>query len=273
MNEPELAACSVPARRRAASAPAGAGAAARDARAARRRRLGIWRGRFSAWIRPEPAARAELAYAAIVAGLEQETFVRDCLPDSASRRSESRRDRAGAGRRSGAIERRPDRRLWLGAGPDTATHAAISLRRLRLRERCAFLAMSGLPQLGRVRARCVARCDAGDLSPLAPATGYRLQATGCSQKSRCTGRPMPRRAALYLWLTPAACSPRLSRHFSTNSRRYSTRPDAIRAFTMLRRACALRARLHGTSHSSQGEAKCRTTPRALTAPCVGLFRF
>lgn len=37
--------------------------------------------RFNAWIRPEPAARAELAYAAIVAGMEQEAFVRDCLPD------------------------------------------------------------------------------------------------------------------------------------------------------------------------------------------------
>ncbi len=37
--------------------------------------------RFNEWIRPEPAARAELAYAAIVAGLEQESFVRDCLPD------------------------------------------------------------------------------------------------------------------------------------------------------------------------------------------------
>lgn len=37
--------------------------------------------RFKEWIRPEPAARAELAYAAIVAGLEQEPFVRDCLPD------------------------------------------------------------------------------------------------------------------------------------------------------------------------------------------------
>ena len=37
--------------------------------------------RFNAWIRPDPAARAELAYAAIVAGLEQESFVRDCLPD------------------------------------------------------------------------------------------------------------------------------------------------------------------------------------------------
>lgn len=37
--------------------------------------------RFNGWIRPEPAARAELAYAAIVAGLEQEAFVRDCLPD------------------------------------------------------------------------------------------------------------------------------------------------------------------------------------------------
>jgi lipopolysaccharide biosynthesis regulator YciM len=37
--------------------------------------------RFAAWIRPEPSARAELAYAAIVAGLEQESFVADCLPD------------------------------------------------------------------------------------------------------------------------------------------------------------------------------------------------
>lgn len=37
--------------------------------------------RFAAWIRPEPAARAELAYAAIVAGLESERFVLDCLPD------------------------------------------------------------------------------------------------------------------------------------------------------------------------------------------------
>jgi len=32
-------------------------------------------------IRSEPAARAELAYAAIVAGLENESFVHDCLPD------------------------------------------------------------------------------------------------------------------------------------------------------------------------------------------------
>lgn len=37
--------------------------------------------RFRAWIRPDPVARAELAYAAIVAGLEQENFVRECLPD------------------------------------------------------------------------------------------------------------------------------------------------------------------------------------------------
>jgi lipopolysaccharide biosynthesis regulator YciM len=37
--------------------------------------------RFRAWISPEPAARAEIAYAAIVAGLEEEAFVRDCLPD------------------------------------------------------------------------------------------------------------------------------------------------------------------------------------------------
>jgi lipopolysaccharide assembly protein B len=37
--------------------------------------------RFRVWIRPDPEARAELAYAAIVAGLEQESFVHDCLPD------------------------------------------------------------------------------------------------------------------------------------------------------------------------------------------------
>ena len=37
--------------------------------------------RVAAWIRPEPIARAELAYAAIVAGLEQEAFVHECLPD------------------------------------------------------------------------------------------------------------------------------------------------------------------------------------------------
>lgn len=37
--------------------------------------------RFQAWMRPDPVARAELAYAAIVAGLEQEPFVRECLPD------------------------------------------------------------------------------------------------------------------------------------------------------------------------------------------------
>lgn len=37
--------------------------------------------RFNEWMRPEPSARAELAYAAIVAGFEQESFVRDCLPD------------------------------------------------------------------------------------------------------------------------------------------------------------------------------------------------
>jgi lipopolysaccharide biosynthesis regulator YciM len=36
--------------------------------------------RFTAWIRPEPTARAELAYAALVAGLEQEAFVLECLP-------------------------------------------------------------------------------------------------------------------------------------------------------------------------------------------------
>jgi lipopolysaccharide biosynthesis regulator YciM len=37
--------------------------------------------RFRAWMRPDPLARAELAYAAIAAGLEQEPFVRECLPD------------------------------------------------------------------------------------------------------------------------------------------------------------------------------------------------
>jgi len=37
--------------------------------------------RFRVWIRPDPVARAELAYSAIVAGLEQEPFVRECLPD------------------------------------------------------------------------------------------------------------------------------------------------------------------------------------------------
>ncbi|HEY0685173.1 MAG TPA: tetratricopeptide repeat protein [Steroidobacter sp.] len=37
--------------------------------------------RFRAWMRPDPVARAELAYSAIVAGLEQEPFVRECLPD------------------------------------------------------------------------------------------------------------------------------------------------------------------------------------------------
>lgn len=50
-------------------------------RALRDNDAGSLAGRFSAWIRAEPAARAELAYAAIVAGLEQESFVRDCLPD------------------------------------------------------------------------------------------------------------------------------------------------------------------------------------------------
>lgn len=37
--------------------------------------------RFRVWIRPDPVARAELAYSAIVAGLEREPFVRECLPD------------------------------------------------------------------------------------------------------------------------------------------------------------------------------------------------
>jgi lipopolysaccharide assembly protein B len=50
-------------------------------RALRDNDAGNLASRFSAWIRPEPAARAELAYAAIVAGLEQEPFVRECLPD------------------------------------------------------------------------------------------------------------------------------------------------------------------------------------------------
>jgi lipopolysaccharide biosynthesis regulator YciM len=42
---------------------------------------GYLQQRFNAWIRPDPAARAELAYAAIAAGLEQEPFARDCLRD------------------------------------------------------------------------------------------------------------------------------------------------------------------------------------------------
>jgi lipopolysaccharide assembly protein B len=50
-------------------------------RAVRGKDAGDLERRFNAWIRPEPAARAELAYAAIVAGLEHEPFVRDCLPD------------------------------------------------------------------------------------------------------------------------------------------------------------------------------------------------
>ncbi|MBL8267579.1 lipopolysaccharide assembly protein LapB [Steroidobacter sp.] len=37
--------------------------------------------RFRAWMRPDPVARAELAYSAVVAGLEQEAFVSECLPD------------------------------------------------------------------------------------------------------------------------------------------------------------------------------------------------
>lgn len=53
----------------------------RVVRALRGEDAGHLQERFKAWIRPEPAARAELAYAAIVAGLEQETFVRDCLRD------------------------------------------------------------------------------------------------------------------------------------------------------------------------------------------------
>jgi lipopolysaccharide assembly protein B len=50
-------------------------------RAVRGNGAGDLEQRFNAWIRPEPPARAELAYAAIAAGLEQEAFVRDCLPD------------------------------------------------------------------------------------------------------------------------------------------------------------------------------------------------
>ena len=50
-------------------------------RAVRARNTAELEQRFYAWIRPEPAARAELAYAGVVAGLEQEAFVRDCLPD------------------------------------------------------------------------------------------------------------------------------------------------------------------------------------------------
>jgi len=50
-------------------------------RAMRGTEVGEIERRFRAWIRPDPVARAELAYAAIVAGLEQEPFVRECLPD------------------------------------------------------------------------------------------------------------------------------------------------------------------------------------------------
>lgn len=53
----------------------------RVVKALRGEEAGHLQERFNAWIRPEPAARAELAYAAIVAGLEQEPFVRDCLRD------------------------------------------------------------------------------------------------------------------------------------------------------------------------------------------------
>jgi lipopolysaccharide assembly protein B len=53
----------------------------RAMRAVRDQDAGDLERRFNAWIRPDPAARAELAYAAIVAGLEQEGFARDCLPD------------------------------------------------------------------------------------------------------------------------------------------------------------------------------------------------
>ncbi|HEX7012212.1 MAG TPA: tetratricopeptide repeat protein [Steroidobacteraceae bacterium] len=50
-------------------------------RAARASESGDIQRRAYAWIRPDPAARAELAYAAIVAGLESESFVLECLPD------------------------------------------------------------------------------------------------------------------------------------------------------------------------------------------------
>jgi lipopolysaccharide biosynthesis regulator YciM len=53
----------------------------RAMRAVRDEDAGDLERRFNAWIRPDPGARAELAYAAIVAGLEQESFTRDCLPD------------------------------------------------------------------------------------------------------------------------------------------------------------------------------------------------
>ena len=53
----------------------------RAMRAVRDQDTGDLERRFNAWIRPDPAARAELAYAAIVAGLEHESFARDCLPD------------------------------------------------------------------------------------------------------------------------------------------------------------------------------------------------
>ena len=94
--------------------------------------------RFNAWIRPEPAARAELAYAAIVAGLEQEAFVRDCLPDllredpslgeivrAARRRSRAAHRRAARGELAtalGRILRRTQRYRCVDCGFASAAH-------------------------------------------------------------------------------------------------------------------------------------------------------
>ena len=81
MNEPELAATLCQRFVELHPQSAGAGVAACAARGARQR---CRRNRATLSTRgfvPSRSARAELAYAAIVAGLEQEPFVRDCLPD------------------------------------------------------------------------------------------------------------------------------------------------------------------------------------------------
>ncbi len=53
----------------------------RVVRALRNDQAGALTQRFSAWIRTDPSGRAELAYAGLVAGLEQESFVRECIID------------------------------------------------------------------------------------------------------------------------------------------------------------------------------------------------
>ena len=64
------------------------------------------------------------------------------------------------------LTRRAARRARHGARPHPAAHAALSLRRLRLRQRRAFLAVPRLPQLGCVRAGGAAGSDAGHAPPL-----------------------------------------------------------------------------------------------------------